>query len=99
MSRRILTQSSIDELIDAGNTEIALAPGDIVTALAREYAESRGVRLYEAGGPAEPAAPAPSPSAAPAGQQVDAAAVRKAVINALGHTPDGLDAIIARVLK
>lgn len=106
MARRVLTVSTINELLDQGQTELRLAPGDIVTALAKEHAQQRGLRLV----PAAPGAtvptqtPAGSPGAAPTPQPSmepipGRAAVRKAVIAALGHEPDGLDAIIARVMK
>ena len=77
-----------------------------MTALAKEHAQQRGLRLV----PAAPGAtvpnqpPAGSPGAAPTPQPSmepipGRAAVRKSVIAALGHEPDGLDAIIARVMK
>ncbi len=51
MSRRILTTATVDELLAAGATELRLGPGDIVTALAREYARDKGVRLIPADAP------------------------------------------------
>ena len=52
MSRRILTTATVDELLAAGTTELRLGPGDIVTALAREYARDKGVRLIPGDAPA-----------------------------------------------
>ena len=52
MSRRILTTATVDELLAAGATELRLGPGDIVTALAREYARDKGVRLIPGDAPA-----------------------------------------------
>lgn len=95
MSRRILTKDAIDELLAGGTTEVRLESGDIVTALAKEYALERGLRLIPAGGPA----PAPTPTAPGGGEVSPAAAVRKAVVSALGYEPDGLDAVIAKALK
>lgn len=56
MSRRILTTATVDELLAAGATELRLGPGDIVTALAREYARDKGVRLI----PETPRRPRPA---------------------------------------
>ena len=101
MPRRILTKDTIDELLATGVTEVRLEQGDIVTALAKEYALERGLRLVP-GGTAAPvatqpgAAPEPAPSVAPIPM---GAAVRKAVVAALGYEPEGLDAAIAKALK
>lgn len=91
MPRRILTQASIDALIAAGTTEVVLAPGDIVTALAREYAQDRGVRLIPPAGGAAPAA-----SVIPVTST--RATIRAEVVKALGYEPDGLDAVIDRAM-
>ncbi|MDO5676750.1 MAG: hypothetical protein Q4G35_04480 [Propionibacteriaceae bacterium] len=102
MPRRILTKDTIDELLAAGTTELRLDKGDIVTALAKEYALERGLRLVPAGADAPAAAPAApaAPAAAPTGDAaVTGAAVRKAVVAALGYEPDGLDAAISKALK
>ncbi|HMS38197.1 MAG TPA: hypothetical protein PKA93_13595 [Arachnia sp.] len=88
MSRRILTTATVDELLAAGTTELRLGPGDIVTALAREYARDKGVRLI----------PGDAPVAA-AGEPSTATRIRTAVVNALGYEPDDLDAVIARALR
>lgn len=93
MSRRILTKDSIDELLASGSTEVRLNKGDIVTELAREYAQERGVRLVPAN---EGSAP---DGAAPVSPGATGAAVRKAVVAALGYEPDGLDAAISKALK
>ncbi|HPF79944.1 hypothetical protein [Nostocoides australiense] len=114
MPRRVLTKSSIDDFLAAGTTEVLLEPADIVTALAKEYAQQRGVRLVPAAnaaggmpraqqpaaapGPAEPPV-TPAEPASPADARVDAEQVRKAVIAAIGDEPDGLGAIISRVLR
>ncbi len=49
MSRRILTTATVDELLASGQTALQLEANDIVTALAREYAQQRGLRLIPAG--------------------------------------------------
>lgn len=86
MAHRVLTVSTINEALAQGKTEFALEPGDIVTPLAKEHAQQLGLRLIPCGGK-------------PGGAAPQAAEVRKAVIAALGREPEGLDAIIARVLK
>jgi hypothetical protein len=103
VSRRILTVTTIDDLLARGETQLELGPADIVTDLAREHARDRGLRLVPAGAgspsatalvpPAAPAAPA-----APADPAPEREAVRRAVIAELGREPEGLDAAIARVL-
>lgn len=100
MAHRVLTVTSINELLSQGCTELKLEPGDIVTALAKEHAQQRGLRLVPANATSAPAAtpgaaPTPEPSLEPIPQK---AAVRKAVIAALGREPEGLDAIIARIM-
>ncbi len=97
MAHRVLTVSSINELLSQGCTELSLQPGDIVTALAKEHAQKRGLRLVPA-----PASAAPTTAVAPSVQSSTAperVAVRKAVIAALGHEPAGLDAVISRVMN
>lgn len=102
MSRRVLTKSTIDELLASGQSELQLEATDIVTALAKEYAQQRGLRLVPAANGGAPAAATPgaAPTPQPALEPIpDAAVVRKAVIAAIGHEPADLDAIIARVMK
>ena len=101
MSRRVLTKITVDELIASGQTELQLGDGDIVTALAKEYAQQRGLRLVPNGNGAPRAAtPGAAPTPDPALEPIPVAAiVRKAVIAAVGSEPAGLDAIIARVMK
>ena len=91
MTRRILTTASVDELLSAGTNELRLAHGDIVTALAREHALKHGVRLIPGDAP---------PTVEPAAKSDPTAVlIREAVVKALGHAPDGLDAIIERALR
>ena len=85
MSRPIITRTTIDDLLGQGRTELVLEPGAIVTALAREYAQDRGLRLVES---AQPVAAAPSPDQ-----------IRSAVVARLGHEPDNLTQTIDRVLN
>ena len=94
MSRRVITKVTIDEALASGSKQCVVGERDIVTALAKEYAMERGVRLVSSG--AAPEAPASTGAGAGAG---DAEQVRAAVIAALGHEPAGLGAAIDKVLK
>lgn len=107
MPRRILTKETIDQLLAEGESEFIVAPNDIVTDLAREYAQERGLRLGSSSESAsrtqsatrseavvDPAACVPVPS--PDHQQIqgattDMAAIHKLVVSALGYEPDGID--------
>ena len=60
-----------------------------------EDAQRNGLRVI----PAKAAARAPPTGAAPSDADNEHAEVRKAVIAALGHTPEGLDQIISKVMK
>ena len=95
MSRRVITATTINELLAQGTTCLQLEPGDIVTALAAEDAQRKGLRVI----PAKAAARAQPTGAAPSDADNEHAEVRKAVIAALGHTPEGLDQIISKVMK
>ena len=86
MSRRCITARDIDECLAAGVDVLELADDVIVTDLARERAAERGVRLARTDAALERA-----------GSEVRQQ-VRAAVIARLGQAPEGLDAIIDRVL-
>jgi len=86
MSRRCLTKRDIDECVDAGVDVLEVDARTIVTDLARERAQERGVRLARTDD-------APDREGTELRQQV-----RAAVIARLGQAPDGLDAVIDRVL-
>lgn len=98
MSRRIITAETIDEVLAAGQTQLLLEAGDIVTPLAKDYATERGLALVisEAG---NATAASPIPAAPTLASPVSAAAVRRAVIAALGHEPAGLDAAIEKAMR
>lgn len=59
MTRRAHTADDVLRLAASGGTELVVAPGDIVTPLARDVAAERGVRVVVR-------APAPGPTGAPA---------------------------------
>lgn len=82
MSHQVITKVDIDAALNAGKDVVELSPTAIVTSLAKEYAQARGVRLVSAS-----AGAAPTP-----------AEVRQAVIDRLGHAPDGLEDAIAKVM-
>jgi hypothetical protein len=90
MPKRFLTRRDIEDLAAAGTTQIELDADTVVTDLARERARELGVRLVPATG-ARPTSPAAS------GDLHER--VRAAVIARLGGTPEGLDAIISRILQ
>ena len=94
MGKRVVTKTTIDELLASGARQVVLDPGDIVTALAREYALERGVRIVPAG-----AAGCAAPSAADSPTAEDAEAIRRALVAALGYEPEDLAGIIERALK
>ncbi|MDF1490084.1 hypothetical protein [Tessaracoccus caeni] len=96
MSRRVITKVTIDEALASGSKQCVVGERDIVTALAKEYAMERGVRLVSSGAAPEVRAGTGTGTGASAG---DAEQVRAAVIAALGHEPAGLGAAIDKVLK
>lgn len=98
MGKRVVTRATIDEHLASGVLQIAVGEGDIVTALAREYAQERGVRLVPSGASVrEDAGAAGSTAASPGAEDVDA--IRKALVAALGYEPADLGGIIERALK
>lgn len=121
MSRQIITKERVLEILAEGQDQLRLEPHDIITAVAIEMAEQKGLRIIRSSEPdrsPQPAAaspgaaptpdktpptPAPTPARTPptATQEVPPTArqIKEAVLNQLGNEPDGLDAIISKVLK
>ena len=94
MPRHVITQQDITQALADGRTELTLRPNSIVTALAAEVAQQKGIRLVRAGEETHGAAPAEA-----AGQPVFGRTdVRNAVIARYGGEPDGLDRVLDRVL-
>lgn len=93
MPRRFVIRTDIDAIADAGQTELLVDELTTVTDIAREHARERGVRLVKQLAPAPP----PAPDTVRTDDDLPAS-VRAAVIARLGHTPDGLDAAVDRVL-
>ena len=97
MGRKVITKATVTEMLEAGQREYQLTDSDIVTALGKEYAQERGLRLIPAG--SAPAAAAASTAAAQAGAEATAAEIRRRIVEALGYEPEGLDGAIRRGLQ
>ena len=90
MPRHVITQQDITQALADGRTELTLRPNSIVTALAAEVAQQKGIRLVRA---------CEETHAEAAGQPVFGRTdVRNAVIARYGGEPDGLDRVLDRVL-
>ncbi len=96
MAIKFLTERDIEQAASQGVTEIALDANTRVTDLARDAAQRLGVRFVQPGEASQ--TPAASAPARPAYSQLHQQ-VRAAIVSQLGMEPDGLDAIIDRVLK
>lgn len=96
MPKRFITERDINQFAAHGVKELVLEPGTVVTDLGKERARGAGIKLVQEIGGAHPAAPAPA--VAPVVNDEVQAKVRAAVIAQLGGTPEGLDAIITRIL-
>ncbi len=94
---KFLTEQDIEQAASQGATEIALDANTRVTDLARDAAQRLGVRFVQSGERKSSSAPDSAP-AQPAQSDLHQQ-VRAAIVSQLGMAPDGLDAIIDRVLK
>ena len=111
MGIRYITEQYILDVAASGETEIVLDEETRVTAQAKETAQNLGIRLLPPGQkPSLPQQPASSseslsPTSSPSMPSTTTETenihqqIRRAVIARLGQTPEGLDEIIARVLK
>ncbi|RMB59603.1 hypothetical protein [Tessaracoccus antarcticus] len=110
MSRQIITKDRVLEVLGEGSTELHLEKNDIITAVAIEVAEQRGLRIVRSDVPPRATPPAattpggaPTPTRTPPSTVHEGAPtprqIKDAVMSQLGTEPDGLDAIIAKVLK
>lgn len=94
MPRHVITQQDITQALADGRTELTMRPDSIITALAAEVAQQKGIRLVRACEETHGTAPAEA-----AGQPVFGRSdVRNAVIARYGGEPDGLDRVLDRVL-
>jgi len=90
----VITQQDITQALADGRTELTLRPDSIVTALAAEVAQQKGIRLVRTCEETHEAF-----SAETAGQpEFGRTDVRNAVIARYGGEPDGLDRVLDRVL-
>jgi hypothetical protein len=102
MPRRFITAEDVDDLVDAGTTELRFGDDTTVTDIARERARERGFTFIRDGD----APPAPAPGTDRAGPPAVAASdrgrvraeVKAAVIAELGSEPPQLERLIDRVL-
>jgi hypothetical protein len=92
MGRQFITRTQIDELAERGETRLEVDPRTTVTDLARERARERGVTLVTADR-------AVTDWADTGDDERLRAAVRSAVLAALGEAPADLDDVIDRVLR
>lgn len=94
MPRHVITQQGITQALADGRTELKLRPDSIVTALAAEVAQQKGIRLVRASEETHEATPTET-AGQPAFGRTE---VRNAVIASYGGEPDGLDRVLDRVL-
>lgn len=94
MPRHVITQQGITQALADGRTELKLRPDSIVTALAAEVAQQKGIRLVRASEETHEATPTET-AEQPAFGRTE---VRNAVIASYGGEPDGLDRVLDRVL-
>ena len=92
MPRHVITQQDITQALADGRTELTLRPNSIVTALAAEAAQQKGIRLVRACAETHGAPPAEDP-AQPLSRRTD---VRNAVSARYGGQPHGLDRVLDR---
>ncbi|HOA89702.1 hypothetical protein [Propioniciclava tarda] len=96
MGRVVITKETVQGFVAQGLGSHQVPAGAIVTDSAKEFARDKGFSLVFS----DAALAAPRPvGVAPAASNSDLARrVRSAVIAQLGHAPEGLDAVIAKVL-
>lgn len=99
MARRFLTERDINQFVAQGVKELVLEPGTVVTDLGKERARAAGIKLIQECCGAHPVTPTQAAATTPSANSDDLQAkVRAAVIARLGGSPEGLEAIIARIL-
>jgi hypothetical protein len=96
--RRFITRHDVEDAVRSG-TPIVVSGRDVVTDEAAQRAEDLGVRI-ERERPAGRSAPtAPAPVGASPSTDAVRTAVYAAVVAELGREPDGLAAVIDRVMS
>lgn len=94
MPRHVITQQDITQALADGRTELSLRPDSIVTALAAEVAQQKGIRLVRNSEETHKATPTGAADRPAFGR----AEIRNAVIANYGGEPEGLDRVLDRVL-
>ncbi len=92
MAHEIITKVQIDRALVTGLHQIEVSANAIITKVAKDYAEQTGITIVKTENP-QVAAEQPKAEPSPTADQV-----RAAVVSKLGHTPEGLDAAISKVL-
>jgi ethanolamine utilization protein EutQ len=82
MAKRIISKFDIERLKSDGQKTLRLEPGDTLTPLARDTALELGIKIEDGHEPARPSAAAPSQSASPDDDKLEA--IVKAVLAKLG---------------
>ncbi len=99
--RRFITRNHVEDAMRSG-TPIVVSGRDVVTDEAAQRAEDLGVRIDREKPPGTPARvtprAVPAPTGAPPTSEVVRAAVHAAVVAELGREPEGLAAVIDRVM-
>ncbi|MDO5083829.1 MAG: hypothetical protein Q4D89_10565 [Arachnia propionica] len=103
MARQIVTQDQIIQLLAEGACELRVDADAIITDVAAELAQDRGLRIIR-GTDTVSGAPSTRSTPTPASQSSGAVPpprdeVRRAVVAALGVEPEQLDAVLDRVLE
>ncbi len=100
--RRFITRHHVEDAVRSG-TPIVVGARDVVTDEAAQRAEDLGVRIERektpAPAPARAPRTAPAADAAPPTSEDLRTAVHSAVVAELGHEPEGLAAVIDKVLR
>jgi hypothetical protein len=96
--RRFITRQQVEDAARSGNPVVA-SGRDVVTDEAAQRAEDLGVRIErEKPAGTTPRAAASQPAGAPPTDEAVRRAVHAAVVAELGRAPDGLAAVIDRVM-
>ena len=96
--RRFITRLDVVEAVRSG-TRIVVSGRDVVTDEAAQRAEDLGVRLERDESRGTKATPPPSTACEPPTSEAVRKAVHAAVVAELGREPEGLAAVIDRVMK
>lgn len=96
--RRFITRHHVEDAALSG-TPIRVSGRDVVTDEAAQRAEDLGVRIEREGATRGTPGAAPPSAGVPRPAEDLRGAVHKAVVAELGHEPEGLAAVIDRVMQ